>query len=97
MAGSPSELSEAGFEVEHGCYGPAHRGTRHASGSGPLHVAICAEYDALPEIGHACGHNVIAASRGGRRPGAGRARRRRSGSRSPCSGHRPRRAAAARS
>jgi amidohydrolase len=25
-------------------------------------VAICAEYDALPGIGHACGHNVIAAT-----------------------------------
>ncbi len=23
---------------------------------------ICAEYDALPEVGHACGHNVIAAA-----------------------------------
>ncbi len=31
-------------------------------GDGPLHLAICAEYDALPGIGHACGHNVIAAS-----------------------------------
>src|SRR5262249_11967054 len=30
-------------------------------GDGPLHVAICAEYDALPAIGHACGHNIIAA------------------------------------
>ena len=30
-------------------------------GSGPL-VAICCEYDALPDIGHACGHNVIAAA-----------------------------------
>lgn len=29
-------------------------------GSGPLHIVICAEYDALPGIGHACGHNVIA-------------------------------------
>lgn len=28
--------------------------------SGP-HVAVLAEYDALPEIGHACGHNLIAA------------------------------------
>ena len=27
--------------------------------SGPLTV-ICVEYDALPEIGHACGHNIIA-------------------------------------
>jgi amidohydrolase len=31
-------------------------------GSGPLTVGVCAEYDALPEIGHACGHNIIAAS-----------------------------------
>lgn len=29
-------------------------------GSGPLHLAICAEYDALPGVGHACGHNIIA-------------------------------------
>ncbi len=34
---------------------------RARRGSGPLHIAICAEYDALPGIGHACGHNVIAA------------------------------------
>ena len=32
------------------------------AGNGPLTLAICAEYDALPGIGHACGHNVIAAS-----------------------------------
>jgi amidohydrolase len=32
------------------------------AGSGPLHIGICAEYDALPGIGHACGHNIIAAS-----------------------------------
>ena len=31
-------------------------------GSGPLTIGICAEYDALPGIGHACGHNVIAAA-----------------------------------
>ncbi|OOK67791.1 peptidase M20/M25/M40 family protein [Mycobacterium kansasii] len=31
-------------------------------GHGPLVAGICAEYDALPEIGHACGHNIIAAS-----------------------------------
>lgn len=31
-------------------------------GSGPLVMAVCAEYDALPDIGHACGHNVIAAA-----------------------------------
>lgn len=31
-------------------------------GSGELTVAICLEYDALPEVGHACGHNIIAAA-----------------------------------
>lgn len=29
-------------------------------GTGPLVVGLCAEYDALPVIGHACGHNIIA-------------------------------------
>jgi amidohydrolase len=32
------------------------------AGSGPLEIVICAEYDALAGIGHACGHNVIAAA-----------------------------------
>ncbi len=32
-----------------------------AGKSGPT-VAICCEYDALPDIGHACGHNIIAAA-----------------------------------
>ena len=36
------------------------------TGSGPLVLAICAEYDALPDVGHACGHNIIAASAVGR-------------------------------
>jgi len=31
-------------------------------GTGELHVGICAEYDALPGLGHACGHNIIAAA-----------------------------------
>lgn len=31
-------------------------------GCGQLVVALCVEYDALPDIGHACGHNVNAAS-----------------------------------
>ena len=42
------------------------------SGSGPLHVAILAEYDALPGIGHACGHNMIAAMAVGAAIGAAR-------------------------
>ncbi len=32
------------------------------AGDAPLNIGICAEYDALPGVGHACGHNVIAAS-----------------------------------
>jgi len=31
-------------------------------GTGDLTVALCAEYDALPGLGHACGHNIIASS-----------------------------------
>lgn len=32
------------------------------AGSGSFRVTLCCEYDALPEIGHGCGHNVIAAA-----------------------------------
>jgi len=54
-------LEEAGLSVERGaCLLPTAFIAR--AGSGPLHVAICAEYDALPEIGHACGHNIIASA-----------------------------------
>lgn len=31
-------------------------------GSGGREIVFCAEYDALPDIGHACGHNLIATS-----------------------------------
>ncbi|MHB2029274.1 MAG: M20 family metallopeptidase [Acidimicrobiales bacterium] len=34
---------------------------RATYGTGSLRVAFCAEYDALPDVGHACGHNIIAA------------------------------------
>jgi amidohydrolase len=54
-------LSAAGFKIQAPIGGlPTAFSAR--AGSGPLHVAICAEYDALPEIGHACGHNIIAAA-----------------------------------
>jgi metal-dependent amidase/aminoacylase/carboxypeptidase family protein len=53
-------LSAAGFAVQTPlCDLPTAFLAR--AGSGPLHLAICAEYDALPGIGHACGHNLIAA------------------------------------
>ncbi|HSS09126.1 MAG TPA: M20 family metallopeptidase [Acidimicrobiales bacterium] len=54
-------LAEGGFDVEMGiCDLPTAFAAR--AGQGPLHIGICAEYDALPDIGHACGHNVIAAA-----------------------------------
>jgi len=51
----------AGFRVERGIASlpTAFRATK---GSGALHVVYCAEFDALPDVGHACGHNIIAAS-----------------------------------
>jgi amidohydrolase len=54
-------LDEGGLRVERGTGGLA-TAFAATAGSGPLRVVVCAEYDALPEIGHACGHNVIAAS-----------------------------------
>ncbi len=54
-------LAEGGFEVTEGVAGLPTAFTAEA-GSGELVVAICAEYDALPEVGHACGHNIIAAT-----------------------------------
>jgi amidohydrolase len=54
-------LSEAGLEVKTRlCDLPTAFSAK--AGRGSLHVAICAEYDALPGIGHACGHNIIAAA-----------------------------------
>jgi amidohydrolase len=52
---------EAGLDVERGIASlpTAFRATH---GTGSLHVVLCAEYDALPDVGHACGHNIIAAS-----------------------------------
>jgi amidohydrolase len=62
-------LNEAGFAVEKGiCDLPT--AFRARAGSGPLHIGICAEYDCLPGIGHACGHNIIAASAVGAALGA---------------------------
>jgi amidohydrolase len=54
------ELANAGFEVTRGICGLPTAFIARA-GNGPLHLAICAEYDSLPGIGHACGHNIIAA------------------------------------
>jgi amidohydrolase len=58
-------LTAKGFKVEQGVAGidTAFRATIE-TGAGPT-IAILCEYDALPGIGHACGHNVIAASGAG--------------------------------
>jgi len=58
-------LARKGFKVETGVAGvaTAFRATIE-TGAGPT-VAILCEYDALPGIGHACGHNVIATSGAG--------------------------------
>jgi amidohydrolase len=54
-------LAGAGFDVEGNAAGLPTAFVATA-GTGPLVISICAEYDALPGIGHACGHNVIAAA-----------------------------------
>jgi amidohydrolase len=53
--------AEQGFEIT-AAAGGLDTAFRADYGSGPLAVGVCAEYDALPGIGHACGHNIIAAS-----------------------------------
>ncbi|GAB3747100.1 M20 family metallopeptidase [Amycolatopsis oliviviridis] len=57
----PELLDRAGFAVTSRYLGLDT--AFHASlGDGPTRIALCAEYDALPGLGHACGHNLIAAS-----------------------------------
>ncbi len=57
------ELAAAGFDVRLGAAGldTAIVATHPEVSDGPT-VAIIGEYDALPGIGHACGHNLIAAA-----------------------------------
>ena len=64
-----SEAAEAaGFRVEKPIGGleTAFRASYSGSGKGPtvekLTIAFLAEYDALPKLGHACGHNLIGAA-----------------------------------
>ena len=53
-------LEESGFILERGiCDLPT--AFRAIYGLGKPTVAFLAEYDALPKMGHACGHNIIAA------------------------------------
>ncbi|GAA1629929.1 M20 family metallopeptidase [Actinoplanes couchii] len=57
-------MRSAGFTVEEGACGLATALTA-TYGEGDLTVGVCAEYDALPGIGHGCGHNIICASSAG--------------------------------
>src|SRR5699024_2084685 len=60
LAAIASVLEARGVDVETGLYG-VETTLRATTGSGEGRtIAILAEYDALPEIGHACGHNIIA-------------------------------------
>ena len=52
-------LEENGFSVKRGiCELPT--AFRGSYGQGKPVIAILGEYDALPKVGHACGHNLIA-------------------------------------
>ena len=55
-----AELEKLGFAVERGTLGlsTAFVAEYRSAKPGPT-VALLAEYDALPEIGHACGHHLI--------------------------------------
>src|SRR3954452_21738800 len=52
-------LEGAGLDVERGGYGLETAVAARAGSDGPT-IAVLCEYDALPGIGHGCGHNVIA-------------------------------------
>ena len=52
-------LGQNGFDVNYPAYGLETSFEANVGSSGPR-VVICCEYDALPGVGHACGHNIIA-------------------------------------
>jgi amidohydrolase len=54
-------LRKQGFKVERGICGLP-TAFRAEAGQGEPRVAFLAEYDALPGVGHACGHNIIGVS-----------------------------------
>lgn len=55
-------LRQAGLDVEPGAHGLETAFAAEFGPPGAPCVALLAEYDALPQIGHACGHNLIAAA-----------------------------------
>jgi amidohydrolase len=56
-----SYLEDNGFHVERGVAGLA-TAFRAVYGQGSPRIALLAEYDALPKVGHGCGHNIIGVS-----------------------------------
>ncbi|WP_407396980.1 amidohydrolase [Anaerovibrio sp.] len=54
-------LSNEGFMVENILPDQFPTAFKASKGQGNIHIGFLAEYDALPEIGHGCGHNLIAA------------------------------------
>jgi len=54
-------LEQEGLPVERHAYGLETAFSARAGADGPT-VAVLLEYDALPGIGHGCGHNIIAAA-----------------------------------
>ena len=63
-AAMTSWLSEHGWDVTPEAYGldTAFEARRDSERPGAPTLAVLCEYDALPGIGHACGHNLIAVS-----------------------------------
>ena len=61
MAWLTGYLEDNGFHVERGIADIA-TAFRATYGQGSPRIALLAEYDALPKIGHGCGHNIIASS-----------------------------------
>jgi amidohydrolase len=56
-----SFLEKQGFDVKRKTWG-LDTSFEATIGSGGRQVVVCCEYDALPDIGHGCGHNLIATS-----------------------------------
>ncbi|KAF9277802.1 hypothetical protein BGZ74_003256 [Mortierella antarctica] len=55
-------LEKKGFAVQRSAYGLETAFVATAGNSEKVVIGVCSEYDALPGIGHACGHNLIAIS-----------------------------------
>lgn len=53
-------LKKYGFEIEENYIGiPTAYLAKYSSGKKGIKIGYLAEYDALPEIGHGCGHNIL--------------------------------------